>query len=258
MDKELNNNLPEDNSWLDDILGTGNIAKELGADELAMQAAGLTHPEDLELESILAEDWGDPEPLEMPLPLSMEEDLAAETLFDEVSDMEQLDIPTDQKAPEEGQENLLPEETEASDLLPSAEEISEPETDDKLIVAAVVGEVSEEMDFEGRYPQSSQFAKEIEDELKNGSLQKEEAYIKILERKLGEVKNKPSDNGKDNLSIDKEFSTIVIQEYLKKIMQGKSKTKVFSGVSLSMPPLKPTTVAEASALAKNYIKRKGV
>ena len=145
MDKELNNNLPEDNSWLDDILGTGNIAKELGADELAMQAAGLTHPEDLELESILAEDWGDPEPLEMPLPLSMEEDLAAETLFDEVSDMEQLDIPTDQKAPEEGQENLLPEETEASDLLPSAEEISEPETGDDLVVAAVVGEVSEEM-----------------------------------------------------------------------------------------------------------------
>ena len=51
------NNLPEDNNWLDEILGTANTAKELGPDELAIQAAGLTHPNDLELEKILAEDW---------------------------------------------------------------------------------------------------------------------------------------------------------------------------------------------------------
>ena len=135
MDKELNNNLPKDNNWLDDILGTGDIAKELGADELAVQAAGLTRPEDLELESILAEDWGEPEPLEMPLPLSMEEGPAAESLFDEVSDMEQLDIPTNEQVPEE---------------MPTApveeiDEPAEPETGDDLVVAAVVGEVAEEM-----------------------------------------------------------------------------------------------------------------
>ena len=35
--------LPEltDDSWLDEILGTSNVPKELGADEFAMSAAGL-------------------------------------------------------------------------------------------------------------------------------------------------------------------------------------------------------------------------
>ena len=51
-------NLPENNeNWLDDILGTEETAKELGPDELAVQAAGLTHPNDLELEKILSENW---------------------------------------------------------------------------------------------------------------------------------------------------------------------------------------------------------
>lgn len=57
MDHEQNN-LPEKNeNWLDNILGTQDTAKELGPDELAVQAAGLTHPDDLELEKILSEDW---------------------------------------------------------------------------------------------------------------------------------------------------------------------------------------------------------
>ena len=57
MDHEQNN-LPEENeNWLDNILGTQDTAKELGPDELAVQAAGLTHPDDLELEKILSEDW---------------------------------------------------------------------------------------------------------------------------------------------------------------------------------------------------------
>ncbi|WP_428048299.1 hypothetical protein, partial [Candidatus Proelusimicrobium excrementi] len=44
-------------NWLDNILGTQDTAKELGPDELAVQAAGLTHPDVLELEKILSEDW---------------------------------------------------------------------------------------------------------------------------------------------------------------------------------------------------------
>ena len=154
-------------------------------------------------------------------------------------------------------ESLESEFTRRSQRLKAIEGELENYSRKEKMVEKVEGKLSEEGDFSGRYPQSSQFAKEIEDELKNGSLKKEEAYIKILERKLGEVKNKLSDKGKVELPIDKEFSTVVIQEYLKKIMQGKAKTKVLSGVSLSVPPLKPTTVAEASALAKNYIKRKG-
>ncbi len=59
MDNEQKNtNLPDNNeNWLDDILGTAGTAQELGPDELAVQAAGLTHPDDIELEKILSEDW---------------------------------------------------------------------------------------------------------------------------------------------------------------------------------------------------------
>ncbi len=52
-------NQPENDAWLDEILGTSENARELGPDELAVQAAGLTHPEDLVLEQILAENWDD-------------------------------------------------------------------------------------------------------------------------------------------------------------------------------------------------------
>lgn len=62
MEKE--NKLNEENfsalegsDWLDDIMKTVDPAKELTGDELAMDAAGLTSPEDAELEKILAEDW---------------------------------------------------------------------------------------------------------------------------------------------------------------------------------------------------------
>ena len=49
--------LSEENSkWLDSILSGTNVP-ELTADELAMSSAGLTSPEDAELEKILAEDW---------------------------------------------------------------------------------------------------------------------------------------------------------------------------------------------------------
>ena len=57
MDNQNRNHPSEDNQWLDEILGTAETARELGPDELAVQAAGLTHPDDMELEQILAEDW---------------------------------------------------------------------------------------------------------------------------------------------------------------------------------------------------------
>ena len=62
MDKENKKNEEsfsalEGSDWLDEILGTNETAKELTGDELAMAAAGLTSPEDQELERILAEDW---------------------------------------------------------------------------------------------------------------------------------------------------------------------------------------------------------
>ena len=60
MDNETKNT---GSDWLDEILGTKNTPKELGPDEIAVAAAGLTHPDDAELEKIIqetmAENWGD-------------------------------------------------------------------------------------------------------------------------------------------------------------------------------------------------------
>ncbi len=58
---------PGNDNWLDEILGTSDTAKELGPDELAIQAAGLTHPNDAELEKILSEDWENVPDLETPV-----------------------------------------------------------------------------------------------------------------------------------------------------------------------------------------------
>lgn len=46
-----NLNLPQDGDWREKTL------EELGPDEVAVHSAGLTHPDDLELEKILSEDW---------------------------------------------------------------------------------------------------------------------------------------------------------------------------------------------------------
>ena len=53
--------------WLDEILGTAATQSELGPDEDAVAAAGLIHPDDLELEMILAEHRQE-EQMSIPLP----------------------------------------------------------------------------------------------------------------------------------------------------------------------------------------------
>ena len=50
MDKQFDTN--QDN-WLDEILGKQASAEEIGPDESAILSAGLTHPDDLELERIV-------------------------------------------------------------------------------------------------------------------------------------------------------------------------------------------------------------
>lgn len=47
--------LPENQDWLDQVLGAAGPDKELGPDEQAVYSAGLIHPNDMELEKILAE-----------------------------------------------------------------------------------------------------------------------------------------------------------------------------------------------------------
>lgn len=89
MDKEQNAaNLPENGDWLDEILGRKVPLRELGPDELAIQAAGLTHPNDLELEKILSEDWDSVPDLE---DLENVPAAGAEEIPEEVAPIEELD-----------------------------------------------------------------------------------------------------------------------------------------------------------------------
>lgn len=46
---------PQDNQWVDEILGTTAPKEEIGVDEQAIAAAPLTHPKDLEFEKIMSE-----------------------------------------------------------------------------------------------------------------------------------------------------------------------------------------------------------
>lgn len=64
MDNQENNR----NNWVDDILGAAPAPEEIGPDEHAVYTAGLTHPDDLELEKILAEDWSGGTEEETPAP----------------------------------------------------------------------------------------------------------------------------------------------------------------------------------------------
>ncbi len=47
--------LPDNEAWLNELLGRPLLSKELGPDEQAVSAAGLTHPDDLEFEKIMQE-----------------------------------------------------------------------------------------------------------------------------------------------------------------------------------------------------------
>lgn len=56
MENERNESqLPQEENWLENLLAKPAAAEEIGADEQAVSSAGLTHPNDLELEQIMAE-----------------------------------------------------------------------------------------------------------------------------------------------------------------------------------------------------------
>ena len=55
MDNHNKPEMPADDSWFDELLARPQVGQELGADENAVNAAGLTDPADLELEQIILE-----------------------------------------------------------------------------------------------------------------------------------------------------------------------------------------------------------
>lgn len=58
MDNERKD-MPQNEQWLDDVLGAAAPESELGPDEGAVASAGLIHPNDMELEMIMAEHKAD-------------------------------------------------------------------------------------------------------------------------------------------------------------------------------------------------------
>lgn len=55
MSNKYDLQLPDNEAWLNELLGKTPETKELGPDEQAVSAAGLTHPDDLEFEKIMQE-----------------------------------------------------------------------------------------------------------------------------------------------------------------------------------------------------------
>ena len=55
MDNQNNPNIPQDDNWFDNLLSKPDVGEEIGPDEHAVSAAGLTSHEDLELERIIHE-----------------------------------------------------------------------------------------------------------------------------------------------------------------------------------------------------------
>ncbi len=110
---------PGDDSWLDSILDMPEAPKELGPDELAVQAAGLTHPDDLELEKILSEDWDSVPDLD---PVTHQPVVAEENAQESAE--EQAEDPEEAPAEEAPAEEATQEETaEAAAEEPPAEKI---------------------------------------------------------------------------------------------------------------------------------------
>ena len=112
----------------------------------------------------------------------------------------------------------------------------------------------------GQFLLFDKYAEEIREEKSKGDKNTDtaSAYIKVLERKLNDAENKLSEQ-KPNFDqgFGEEFSERIIKEYLKKIVQAKPTAKLIGGVALVAPPQKPQSIAEASVIAKNYIKIKG-
>lgn len=133
------------NPAFDDGMQDPITGEEIGADELAVYTAGLTHPDDLELESILAEDWDSVPDQEEPaltpeealnqfLYGDEEEDTAPEFSLEEEPTQVISIAPSEEIAEEEPAEELALTEEEVlseEEEYEEAENEEEPEAEDE-------------------------------------------------------------------------------------------------------------------------------
>lgn len=97
MDKEQKNpEILENDNWLDELLGKSGVTEELNADEHAMAQAGLTHPDDMDIELIVQET----------LAQIFEEEQASKPQPQEETDATQMFSPTQQPQQPEPEKKL--------------------------------------------------------------------------------------------------------------------------------------------------------
>ena len=114
MDYE-HNDTPQSEDWIDDVLGESPLQSEIGPDEHAVHSAGLIHPDDMELEMILAEhreeETDSDEPFDFDVPVFDEAVYSSEeqeALCEELSsDETQIFLPE-----EESEEQIYSDPTE--------------------------------------------------------------------------------------------------------------------------------------------------
>ena len=82
MDFE-NKDKAQDEGLFDDVLGAPLVNEEIGPDESAVSSAGLIHPDDMELEMIMAEHRSEEAPEETP---AEEETSEADVLPEETAE----------------------------------------------------------------------------------------------------------------------------------------------------------------------------
>ena len=123
MDNQNNNNSlsQENQEWLDNLLSNPTSKPEIEADEQAVYAAGLTHPNDLELEKILSENWDD---VDTPSAEAPADPIAEPTIILDPVDEAEPAI-TDITAEEPAGDQVSVEEP----VFPDPAELSEPESE---------------------------------------------------------------------------------------------------------------------------------
>ena len=115
MDNQKKPEMPADDSWFDELLAQPKVGEELGADEHAVNAAGLSDLADMELEQIILETQN------MEIPELDDQELALEVIAEEA--VEEILADTVEEAPVEVAEEILAENTEETPV-ESAEEIT--------------------------------------------------------------------------------------------------------------------------------------
>ena len=126
MENQNNNpEIPQEDAWLDDILGEQALPQELGPDEQAIAEAGLVHPEDVELEAILKETLEDSleaEPSAQEPQVEVPEDQDATRMFTPVQSQEPKE-----GFPEEAAEVICPVDEAEPQQEPADENVAEEE-----------------------------------------------------------------------------------------------------------------------------------